>query len=104
MKLSQIKEIIKHELRGIRAMRENRMMLMEKKVCDCCGAYAAAKAAKDCMDSGGTQSGTGSDGCYTIHCEGGSAMVLTPDNPGGGTGGGKGRGDDAEWIAGFTGR
>tara|TARA_R110001592_G_scaffold79511_4_gene237581 strand:- start:62 stop:433 length:372 start_codon:yes stop_codon:yes gene_type:complete len=95
MKLSNLKNIIKEELKKIKEgtnfsnfseggyneyMNRGGMLeggyLNEEVVCECCGAYAAAKAGGDCMDGGGTQSGTAcAGGGYTIHC---NDMVIGP--------------------------
>ena len=84
MNLRQIKQIIKESIMEIRVadgrlpIREQRMLLREAKECSCCGRFAAGSAAQECMDGGGTATGTKSDCGYNVTCSG---MTGVPRDP-----------------------
>jgi hypothetical protein len=76
-RLNKIKNIIREEIKRQnlkKRLHENQSrhpkhMLLEKDHCHCCGRIKAGLAAQECMDGGGTATGTAcSGGGYTSTC------------------------------------
>ncbi len=106
MKLSNLKNIIKEELKklkeggdysdanfteaGYNEYMNRGGMLNEILVCSCCSGFAAAKAAGKCMDGGGTSVGTACPGGgYNVSCN--DAVIGPPVGVGTGTNTGTGK-------------